>query len=128
MWDVIRQLNPEYVFIISNQPAEPGTIEENEMNQFIIETSIQLARFLRLPNDRCRSFIKFGLTRNRYTKPNTGLLTEALRTVRDVNKRFKRDQIYMLGAQSRGLGESDVDIKTAENFGIKYIPVRGIVG
>ena len=128
VWDVIRQMNPEYVFIITNQPAEFGTIEAEEMSQFIIETSIQLARFLRLPSDRCRSFSKFGLTRSRYTKPNTGLLTEALRTVKDINRRFKREQIYMLGAQSGGLGESNVDLKTAENFGIKYIPVRGIVG
>ncbi len=128
VWDVIRQMNPEYVFIITNQPAELGTIEAQEMGEFIMETANQLARFLRLPSDRCRSFVKFGLGRNKFTKPNTGLLTEALRTIRDINRRFTRDQIYMMGAQSGNLGESDVDIKTAENFGIQYIPVRGIVG
>lgn len=128
VWDVIRQMNPEYVFIISNQPEEPGTIAAQEKERFIEDLESQLARFLRLPGERCRSFVKFGLSRTKYTKPHTGLLTEALRSVPGVNKRFTRDQVYMMGAQSGGLGESDVDLRTAQNFGIQYIPVRGIVG
>ena len=128
VWDVIRQMSPEYVFIISNQPEEPGTIACQEKERFIADLESQLARFLRLPGERCRSFIKFGLARTKYTKPHTGLLTEALRSVPGINKRFSRDQIYMMGAQSGGLGESDVDLRTAQNFGIQYIPVRGIMG
>lgn len=128
VWDVIRQMRPEYVFIITNQPGiEPGTKAALRYQSRVDSVLLELSDFLKLPEERCRCFSKLGTMRDCYTKPNTGLMTVALRTIPGVNELFERSEIYMIGAQSGYPGESDVDRKTAEAFGITYIPVRDLV-
>lgn len=126
VWEYIRQINPEYVFIVTNQDINPGTEEAGLYTKMTDYVTASLAKYLRIPAERCRCFTKLGRNRNCFTKPNTGLLTQALRTFPEITEKIRREEIVMIGSQSGGPGQSDVDYQTAVNFGIDYIPVDQI--
>ena len=126
VWEYIRQINPEYVFIVTNQDINPGTEESWLYTKMVDYVTASLAKYLRIPSERCKCFTKLGRNRNCFTKPNTGLLTQALRSFPEISDKIKREEIIMIGSQSGGPVQSDVDYQTAVNFGIDYIPVDQI--
>ena len=129
VWEVIRCINPEFVFIITNQDINPNDQEAlthyQEMTDSIVS---QLSKFIYISQDRCKCFTKLGRNRNEFTKPNTGLMTRALQSVPGLANVIRREDMAMIGAQSGGPGQSDVDFRMAMNFGInEYIPVDQIL-
>lgn len=126
VWEYIRQINPEYVFIVTNQDINPDTEEAWLYTKMIDYVTASLAKYLRIPSERCKCFTKLGRNRNCFTKPNTGLLTQALKSYPEISDKIRREEIIMIGSQSGGPGQSDIDYQTAVNFGIDYIPVDQI--
>ena len=119
--NTIKKLNPEYVFIVSNQ----GGIEKGFVNEFnfcvklgFIVHSIEEYCDIDVDYYYCSSNNKDDKNR----KPNYGMLEDAL-TERDIN--YDKSEMLMIGDASGKPGQfSDSDKKTAENFGIDYLDVE----
>lgn len=119
--DTIKKLNPEYVFIVSNQ----GGIEKGFVDEFhfwvkldFIGHSIEECCNTAVDYYYCSSNNKY----NKNRKPNYGMLEEAL-TEHDIN--YDKSEMLMIGDASGKPGQfSDSDKKTAENFGIDYLDVE----
>lgn len=50
VWEYIRQINPEYIFIVTNQDINPGTEEANLYTKMTDYVTASLAKYL----DSCR--------------------------------------------------------------------------
>ena len=125
--DAIKKLNPEYIFIVSNQGGiESGFVDRDDFRS----KSEYIARAIDGYCD-CKCYAMYCLTNdksNTYRKPNTGMLE----TLLELNVGDDFDSIkptsLMIGDASGKEGQfSDSDKKTAENFGIDYIDVNDFV-
>ena len=127
VWEAIRCINPEFVFIVTNQDISTDEESLKHYQELTDSLIARLSKFLYIPQDRCKCFTKLGRERNEFSKPNTGLMTKALFSVPGLAQSARREDMVMIGAQSGGPGQSDVDYRMAVNFGIDYIPVDQIL-
>ena len=69
VWEVIRWISPEYVFIITNQDI--STDQESLRHYQMLTDSIteRLSKYLYISPERCKCFTKLGRNRNEFTKP-----------------------------------------------------------
>ena len=121
--DAIKRLNPDYVFIVSNQ----GGIEKGYSTSLLFESKAQY--ICRCINDYCSiSNVRYYYCTSNdkdypYRKPNTGMLADMLEHTE--NGKIKKEECLMIGDASGKPGQwSDSDKKTAENFGIDYLDVE----
>lgn len=119
--DTIKKLNPEYVFIVSNQ----GGIEKGFVDEF--HFCVKLGFIVHSIEEYCDTAVDYYYcsSNNKYDKnrkPNYGMLENAL-TEYDIN--YDKSEMLMIGDASGKPGQfNDSDKKTAENFGIDYLDVE----
>ena len=125
--DAIKKLNPEYIFIVSNQ----GGIESGFVDELKFET--KLSYIIRAIGEycNCECYAMYCETNDKsdpYRKPNAGMLKVlGWKYVGDDFDYIKQISL-MIGDASGKEGQfSDSDKKTAENFGIDYIDVNDFV-
>ena len=127
--DKIKELNPEYVFIVSNQ----GGIESGFINEYHFADKCQyvcdiIKEYCKIENvwfTYCTTNDKTAEDR----KPNTGMIEYMLEMYfnNEFNNELK-NELLMIGDASGKEGQfSDSDKKTAENFGIDYMDVDDFV-
>ena len=123
--DAIKNLAPEYVFIVSNQ----GGIEKGYVNS----TSIifKFKNICRCIKDYCNitglvdyTYCSVNNRKSIMRKPNVGMLKSFFLDLPQI----KKEEMLMIGDASGKEGQwSDTDKKTAENFGIDYMDVNDFV-
>lgn len=119
--DTIKKLNPEYVFIVSNQ----GGIEKGFVNEF--NFCVKLSFIVHSIEEYCDTTVDYYYCSSNNKddenrKPNYGMLKDAL-TEHDIN--YDKSEMLMIGDASGKPGQfSDSDKKTAENFGIDYLDIE----
>lgn len=127
--DAIKKLDPDCVFIISNQ----GGISKGFVDRY---TFIDKIRYV---VSCIREYCNVGVVdwyysisndpNNKRRKPNVGMLVEAL-TEHNLSLLLftTKENILMIGDASGLNGQfSDSDKKTAENFGIDYMDISEFV-
>ena len=126
--DAIKKLNPDFVFIISNQ----GGIELGYVKNMSFFSKCNYVRHI--IEDYCRNNIRSAFSycesndkNDSRRKPNTGMLEEFYHDYVEGFDFNKKDAL-MIGDASGKEGQfSDSDKKTAENFGIDYLDVEDFV-
>lgn len=125
--DKIKEVKPDYLLIVSNQDGiESGVVDADDFRA----KSEYAARAIREYCD-CECYCFYCQTNDKsdpYRKPNTGML--AYLTERYVGDDFDyiKSVSLMIGDASGKEGQfSDIDKKTAENFGIDYMDVDDFV-
>ena len=125
--DVIKDLNPDYILIVSNQ----GGIENGFVDVDDFRAKLEyIARAIR-EYCGCKCYAMYCETNdksNPYRKPNILMLENLLeRYVGDDFDHIKKMSL-MIGDASGKKGQfSDSDKKTAENFEIDYMDVNDFV-
>ena len=129
--DKIKELNPEYVFIVSNQGGiESGFINENyfaDKCQYVCDIIKEYCSIEKVWFTYCTTNDKTAEDR----KPNTGMLEWLLGMYVSeyINDALSEEELklesLMIGDASGKEGQfSDSDKKCAENFGIDYLDVN----
>ena len=125
--DAIKKLNPEYIFIASNQ----GGIERGFVNALNFRAKSEyITRSIR---EYCgivcyAMYCETNDKSDTYRKPNTGMLHSLLEKYIGDDFDYIKQKSLMIGDASGKNGHfSDSDKKTAENFGIDYIDVDDFV-
>ena len=125
--DKIKELNPEFLLIVTNQGGiEKGFVDENEFQckSEYVSRAIREYCGCKVHSMYCTSNDKD----NKYRKPNVGMLE--LLCADYVGDDFKciKSHSLMIGDASGKPGQfSDSDKKCAENFGIDYMDVDDFV-
>lgn len=126
--DAIKNLNPEEIFIVTNQ----GGIEKGLVPESFIYIKCEYVNYSIM--DYCDIDTRFKYCgsndrSNPMRKPNTGMLEELFdnyKTWKDCS--LEIEDCLMIGDASGLEGQfSDSDKKTAENFGIDYMDVSEFV-
>lgn len=122
----IRQYNPKYIFIISNQGGiEKGFVDESK---FIDKMQNILAE-MRKWGDYiiAYNYCKSNDHTHPYRKPNDGMIHDFMHDYADGYD-FSRSQALMIGDASGHQGQfSDTDLQCAKNAGIKYCDVDDFI-
>ena len=124
--DAIKNLNPEKIFIVTNQ----GGIEKGLVPESFIYVKCEYVSYSIM--DYCDIDTRFMYCgsndrRNPMRKPNTGMIEEFYHGYIEGFDFNKKDAL-MIGDASGKEGQfSDSDKKTAENFGIDYMDVSEFV-
>ena len=125
--DAIKKLNPEYIFIVSNQGGiESGFVDRDDFRS----KSEYIARAISGYCD-CKCYYMYCETNDKsdpYRKPNAGMLKTLVWEYVGDDFDFNKQKSLMIGDASGKEGQfSDSDKKTAENFGIDYMDVNDFV-
>ena len=125
--DTIKKLNPQYIFIVSNQ----GGIESGFVDAQNFHTkSKYIVRAIR-EYCSCKCYDMYCETNDKsdpYRKPNTKMLEILLKKYIGNDFDYIKSMSLMIGDASGKEGQfSDSDKKTAENFGIDYMDVEDFV-
>lgn len=125
--DAIKKLNPEYIFIVSNQ----GGIEKGLVNRahFINKLDYICSSIEEYCNCSCDAmYCMTNDKSNPNRKPNVGMLSSFTETYFDDMRDYIKSMSLMIGDASGKEGQfSDSDKKTAENFGIDYMDVEDFI-
>ena len=125
--DAIKKLNPEYIFIVSNQ----GGIESGfvDVHNFRVKSEY-ITRAIR-EYCGCACHAMYCETNDKldpYRKPNPGMLYGILENYVGYDLGYTKPVSLMIGDASGKEGQfSDSDKKTAENFGIDYMDVNDFI-
>ena len=123
----IKELNPEYIFIVSNQ----GGIESGFVDRDDFKSKFEyITRAVREYCD-CDCYGMYCETNDKsdpYRKPNVLMLEDLLESYVGDDFDYIRQISLMIGDASGKEGQfSDSDKKTAENFYIDYVDVNDFV-
>lgn len=125
--DAIKNLNPQYVFIISNQ----GGIENGFVNQIHFNHKLDYICSSIKEYCDCHCDAVYCATNDKSNpnrKPNVGMLLSFTECYFDELRDYVKSASIMIGDASGKEGQfSDSDKKTAENFGIDYMDVDDFV-
>ena len=125
--DAIKKLNPEYIFIVSNQGGiESGFIDGNNFRR----KSEYITRAIKeYCGCECRAmYCETNDKLDTYRKPNTKMLETLLEDYVGDDVEYIKQKSLMIGDASGKEGQfSDSDKKTSENFGIDYMDVNDFV-
>ncbi len=126
--DKFRAINPEYVFVLTNQNFTPGTAASKVYKAMVDYLMYSIAEYMRMPYENVRCLTKTGYdVRDKDVKPNTGLLQKALSSIPDVKDRFKKEDILVCGSASGLAGQGNRDIEMARRFGVDYIDIQELL-
>ena len=125
--NAIKELNPEYILIVSNQ----GGIEGGFVDRYDFKSKSEyITRAIR-EYCGCKSYSMYCETNDItdiYRKPNTGMLDYLTELYVGDDFDYIKQKSLMIGDASGKEGQfSDCDKKTAENFGIDYMDVNDFV-
>lgn len=124
--DAIKKLHPQYVFIVSNQ----GGIEKGFVNQIHFNHKLDYicSSIKEYCDCHCDSLYCVANESNPNRKPNVGMLLYFTERYFDELRDYVKSSSLMIGDASGKEGQfSDIDKKTAENFGIDYMDVDDFV-
>ena len=115
--DRLRVINPEYLFILTNQNFTVGTAASKVYKSMVEYLSYSIAEYMRMPYENVRCITKTGYDiRDNFVKPNTGLMSLALKTIPDVTKKYKKEDILVVGVNSGLPGQGNRDSEMAKKF------------
>ena len=125
--NAIKELNPEYILIVSNQ----GGIESGFVDRYDFKSKSEyITRAIR-EYCGCECYGMYCETNdksNLYRKPNTGMLENLMVNYVGDDIEYIKQKSLMIGDASGKEGQfSDSDKKTAENFGIDYMDVNDFI-
>ena len=125
--DAIKKLNPDYIFIVSNQGGiESGFVDAKKFETKLFYIIEAIGNYC-----DCECYAMYCDTNNEsdpYRKPNTKMLKTLLEDYVGYDFECFKHEILMIGDASGKEGQfSDGDKKTAENFGIDYMDVDDFV-
>lgn len=128
VWDKIKELTPEYLFIITNQGGIGKFVDLERFESKVAYVASAIKEYCEIPLvdwTYCSSPDKKDPCR----KPNTGMFkTLTLSNHLFLNKDFTLDDCLMIGDASGKPGDfSDSDKKFAENLKIDYIDVDELI-
>ena len=125
--DKIKEINPEYLLIVSNQ----GGIESGFVNAHNFSAKGEYVTRAISEYCDCECYAMYCETNdklNPYRKPNTEMLHSLLKKYVGDDFDCIKQKSLMIGDASGKDGQfSDSDKKTAENFGIDYMDVDDFV-
>ena len=124
----IKKLNPDYVFIVTNQ----GGIGQGFVDKDNFEVKLEYIRLSieeYLDNTQVQSaYCSSNDKSDEFRKPNIGMLNYLSDFFVGKNFDYVRKESLMIGDASGLPGQfSDSDKKTAENFGCDYMDVNEFV-
>ena len=127
VFDAIKKLNPEYIFIVSNQGGiESWFVDAHDFRA----KSEYITRAIR-EYCGCECYAMYCEANDKLDpcrKPNPGMLENLLESYVGDDFDYIKQKSLMIGDASGKEGQfSDSDKKTAENFGIDYIDVDDFV-
>lgn len=125
--DAIKELNPEYILIVSNQGGiESGFVDYDNFQAKAEYISHAIGEYC-----ECEVYSEFCETNDKqdpYRKPNTGMLSHLTTRYVGDDLDYIKSTSLMIGDASGKEGQfSDTDKKTAENFGIDYLDVDDFI-
>lgn len=125
--DSIKKLNPQYIFIASNQGGiDKGLVNEIHFNNKLDYICSSIKEYCNCHCDAMYCVANDKSNPNR--KPNVGMLSSAIELYFDDAHDYIKSVSLMIGDASGKEGQfSDTDKKTADNFGIDYIDVDDFV-
>lgn len=127
--DAIKKMQPEYVFIVSNQ----GGIEKGLVNDFYFDKKFSF--IVSAIEEYCGGYVRgnycvYNDKEFIYRKPNIGMLNKLCNDYIEPTKEpISKDSCLMIGNVSGKERQwpDDTDKKTAENFGCDYMDVEDFV-
>lgn len=125
--DAIKNLNPEYILIVSNQGGiESGFVDDDN---FCAKFEYVTGAIKEYCNCKCYGmYCVSNDTSNQYRKPNTMMLEVLLEKYVGDDLGYIKSVSLMIGDASGKEGHfSDSDKKTAEKSGIDYMDVNDFV-
>lgn len=125
--NAIKELNPEYIFIVSNQGGiESGFVDAQNFRAKSEYVARAVGEYC-----NCKCYAMYCETNDKldlYRKPNTGMLEKLMESYIGDDFNHIKPKSLMIGDASGKEGQfSDSDKKTAENFGIDYMDVNDFV-
>jgi hypothetical protein len=126
--DRFRAINPEFLFILTNQNFTQGTPGEKVFKAMVDYLVLAIAEYMRIPYENVRCFVKTGYdVRDPFVKPNVGLMQAALRGIPDLKEKYKKEDILVCGSASGLAGQGNRDIEMAKRFGVDYIDISELL-
>lgn len=125
--DAIKKLNPDYIFIVSNQGGiEKGFVNPQDFHSKMYYITRAVSEYC-----KCKCISRYCESNDEidaYRKPNTLMLEELMEIHIGDDFNYIKSKSLMIGDASGKEGQfSDTDKKTAENFGIDYLDVEDFV-
>ena len=125
--NVIKELNPEYILIVSNQGGiESGFVDAQNFRAKSEYVARAVGEYC-----NCKCYAMYCETNDKldpYRKPNTGMLEKLMESYVGDDFDSIKQKSLMIGDASGKEGQfSDSDKKTAENFGINYMDVNDFI-
>ena len=125
--NAIKELNPEYILIVSNQGGiESGFVDAQNFRAKSEYVARAVGEYC-----NCKCYAMYCETNDKldlYRKPNTGMLENLMESYIGDDFDYIKTKSLMIGDASGKEGQfSDSDKKTAENFGIDYMDVNDFV-
>ena len=125
--DAIKKLNPQFVFIVSNQ----GGIESGFVHSLNFRVKSEYIARSIWEYSSCECYAMYCETNDKsdpYRKPNTKMLENLTENYTGYDLNSIKKVSLMIGDASGKEGQfSDSDKKTAENFGIDYMDVNDFI-
>ena len=125
--DAIKELNPKYVLIVSNQ----GGIERGFVDENAFTAKLQYILWAIQDYCECKCYGTYCISNdksNPYRKPNSWMLETLTTEYVGDDLEYIKPKSLMIGDASGKEGQfSDSDKKTAENFGIDYLDVEDFI-
>ena len=125
--NAIKELNPEYILIVSNQGGiESGFVDAQNFRAKSEYVARAVGEYC-----NCKCYAMYCETNDKldlYRKPNTGMLENLMENYVGDDIEYSKQKSLRIGDASGQEGQfSDCDKKTAENFGIDYMDIDDFV-
>ena len=125
--DKIKELNPQYILIVSNQGGiESGFVDEHNFRSKYEYITRAIKEYC-----GCECYSMYCKTNDKtdlYRKPNVGMLYNLLDSYVGDDFDHIKSKSLMIGDASGKEGQfSDSDKRCAENFGIDYLDVNDFI-
>jgi DNA 3'-phosphatase len=127
VFDKIKEMEPEYVFIVSNQGGIGTFVTEADFNKKMDYVEASLRAYIKHPKLKMveSMYCPANDKSDPYRKPNAGMIKYFIETAKLYNDKCTKKDMLMVGDASGKEGNfSDSDLKTALNAGIDYFDVN----
>lgn len=126
--DKLACFSPDYIFILSNQRFN-GQEDAERWKTIVDYYSLCVTDRCNLRENCCQAFISpIDSADNPYMMPNTGLIEEAMMSIaEDWNLRYCPQDLILIGSMSGNRGQSDRNLRLAQNFGIDYLSIEDFI-
>lgn len=123
----IRELEPEYVFIVVNNSTIGKFIDEGDYVKKLDYVEASIKNYIKHKNfkDIQTMYCSSGNKDDPFWKPNPGMLYYFIQKYDLARRGYTLDDMLMIGdASGKTNNYSDADIRTAEKACIKYLDVN----